>query len=161
MKRLPPLLVVLVVLGSTAPLNAQTLLDTVFSRIRPGQTIRVSTRDQGRVEYRFGSRDFAVTSIDSLWVRGRSTATGAIVGGLTLGAVSWAIVSGACSPGADCSGVEVPAAAAVGLVGGALLGALIGSTMPRWKLRYARKGPAVGLQWNPQGPAALTLTYRF
>lgn len=156
-----PMLVVLLALGSAAPLNAQTALDTVLNRLRPGQTIRVSTRDQGRVEYRFGSRDIAVTSIDSLWVRGRSTATGAIVGGLTLAAVSFAIVSGACDPGADCSGVEVPAAMAVGLVGGALLGALIGSTMPRWRLRYASKGPAIGLQWNPQRPAALTLSYRF
>lgn len=154
-------LVVLLVLGSAAPLNAQTALDTVLNRLRPGQTIRVSTRDQGRAEYRFGSRDMAVTSIDSLWVRGRATGTGAIVGGLTLGAIAFAIVSGGCSPGADCSGVEGPAAAAVGLAGGALVGALIGSTMPSWKLRYARKGPAVGFQWNPQRPAALTLTYRF
>ena len=152
---------ILLVLGSAAPLSAQTPLDTVLNRLRPGQTIRVSTRDQGRTEVRFGSRDLAVTSIDSLWVRGRSTVTGAIVGGLALGAVAAAIVSGACEPGADCSGVEVPAAAAVGLVGGALVGALIGSTMPRWKLRYARKAPSVGFQWNSRGPAALTLTYRF
>jgi len=158
MKRLA---VALLVLGSAASLSAQTALDTVLSRVRPGQMIRVSIRDQGRVEARFGSRDIAATSIDSLWVRGRSTATGAIVGGLTLAAISFAIVSGACSPGADCSGVEVPAAAAVGLGGGALLGALIGSTIPTWKLRYARKGPAVGFQWNPQQPATLTLTYRF
>jgi len=158
MKRLA---VALLVLGSAASLSAQTALDTVLSRVRPGQMIRVSTRDQGRVEARFGSRDIAATSIDSLWVRGRSTGTGAIVGGLTLGAIAFAIVSGACSPGADCSGVEGPAAAAVGLAGGALVGALIGSTMPSWKLRYAREGPAVGLQWNPQRSAALTLTYRF
>jgi len=158
MKRLA---VALLVLGSAAPLNAQIALDTVLNRLRPGQTIRVSIRDQGRVEARFGSRDIAATSIDSLWVRGRSTATGAIVGGLTLAAISFAIVSGTCSPGADCSGVEVPAAAAVGLGGGALLGALIGSTISRWKLRYARKRPVIGFQWNPRQPATLTLTYRF
>jgi len=69
--------------------------------------------------------------------------------GLTLAPISFAIVSGACSPGADCSGVEVPAAAAVGLGGGALLGALIGSTISRWKLRYARKRPVIGFQWEP------------
>lgn len=162
------------VLGSAAPLNAQAL-DHVLNRVPSGRTIQVRTRDQGRVEAtllrlednslrleRAGLPDIPVASIDSVWVRGHATATGAIVGGAALAAVFALIMSTACEPGADCSGVEVPAAAAVGFAGGALAGALIGAATPSfWKLRYAKQGLSVGVQWNRQQPPGLTLTYRF
>jgi len=166
--------VALLLLGSAAPLNAQSPLDTVLSRLRSGQTIRVSTRAHGRAEARFlglhdnalslagtGSPDVLVAGIDSVWVRGHMTGTVALVGALTLGTVFAVVVSGECRPGGDCSSIEVPVSAAVGVASGALLGALIGRGITTWKLRYAQKGPSVGLQWHLQGRPALTLTYRF
>jgi len=166
--------VALLVLGSAPLLNAQSPLDTVLSRLRSGQTIRVSTRDQGRVQARFlgrqdnavrfagtGSPDVLIASIDTVWVRGHATGTVALLGALTLGTVFAVLVSGDCASGSDCSSIEVPVAGAVGVASGALVGALIGRGITTWKRRYAQKGPSVGLQWHLQGRAALTLTYRF
>lgn len=170
----PHVCVALLVLGSPAALRAQAPLDAAVHRLRPGQMIRVRTLDQGRAEGRLltlqdnvlrlqrdGSPDVPVANIESLWVRGRATATGAIVGGLALGLTFGYVATGVCNDEGDCGGVEVPAATAVGLAGGALVGGLIGAAIPKWKLRYPRKRTSVGFEWSPRRPPALALTYRF
>ena len=125
--------VVLLALGSAAPLNAQAPLDTVLDRLRSGQTIRVRTQDLGRVEGRLlrlqddalrvegaGSPDISVATIDSLWVRRHATATGAIVGGLALGLIGYIVLN--CSGQDDCPSGQGAVGAAVGFGGGALGG---------------------------------------
>lgn len=170
----PYVCVALLALGSPVALYAQESLGSVVQGLRPGQMIRVKTVQAGRVEARLltldgntlrvqreNSPDIPVANIDSLWVQGHATGTGAIVGGLAGGLVFGVLIAGACAHGADCSGVEVPAMTAGGVVVGALVGALLGSGVPRWKLRYPRRGPAVGLQWIRGRPLALALTYTF
>jgi hypothetical protein len=78
------------------------------------------------------------TSIDTVWTRGHSTLRGGIVGGLLLGAVG-AIVGA--SIGEEGGDDYNPAFWSLifgggGVVGGGLLGALVGSTIPRWDRRY-------------------------
>jgi hypothetical protein len=80
--------------------------------------------------------------IDSLWVRGRATKTGALLGGL-VGAVAGVgaglFISQVICSTQDC-GVDdaapVLGLGAGGLAGGALVGALIGSAVPKWRLRF-------------------------
>jgi hypothetical protein len=74
------------------------------------------------------------TSIDTLWVRKHSAVRGGIIGGLVLGAMG-AIVGA--SIGEEGGDDYNPAFWSLifgggGAVGGGLLGALVGSTIPRW-----------------------------
>jgi len=78
----------------------------------------------------------ALERISGLWVRGRATKTGAIIGaiaGVGFGAFLGMIVASVCEY--DCP--DRPAAMAVGgLLGGASgvgMGAIIGAAIPRWK----------------------------
>ncbi len=166
--------IVLMLLGTPPSLEAQTRLDTVISRLRPGQTIRVTSRDflGGRAEGRLAgiqdgvlrlqpadSPDIPLAGIDSVWVRGRATVKGAIVGAVVLGVTGYLVVN--CSGQNDCPGYQGPAGAAAGLAGGALVGALIGAAIPRWRPRYGAAAPAAGFQWNPNRPYDLAFKYRF
>jgi hypothetical protein len=78
------------------------------------------------------------TSIDTLWVRKHSAVRGGIIGGLLLGAVG-AIVGASIGEG---GGDDYnPAFGSLilgggGAVAGGLLGALVGSTIPRWDRQY-------------------------
>jgi hypothetical protein len=79
---------------------------------------------------------------DSVWVRGRATTPGAVVGGLAGLALTGAAVAlfySVCEDGTDdpCTGQQtfIPfGIVAVG--GGALLGAAVGSLFPRWRRHY-------------------------
>jgi len=83
------------------------------------------------------------SAIDSLWVRGKATRagtnTGAIVGGF-LSFIFWAAVCSGVNEGSGCDGWGTVAALGVaGGIGGALVGAGIGSMVPMWQLRYIRR----------------------
>ena len=77
--------------------------------------------------------------VTDVWVRGRHTKLGAILGGLTgLGAGLFlgAIVSSACE--VDCTRVDQVylVTGALGAGSGVLPGALIGAAIPTWKRRF-------------------------
>ena len=84
----------------------------------------------------------AATTIDTLWTRGNSGKTGAIVGAVVLGALG-AVVGAAYAGGRRVrtepdieQGGSCLVAGGVGLAGGALLGGLIGLAIPKWHRQY-------------------------
>ena len=95
-----------------------------------------------------GEREIPLTSVHGLWVRGRATRHGAKLGAMTLGI--FGAIAGPVSVGlnrireggsetAPQAGDYLEAAligAAVGLVGGALVGGGIGAACHRWNRRY-------------------------
>ncbi len=120
-------------------------------RLHAGQTVRVRLADGQRFEARLVSVDssplvlrFAqspqgvpISSIDSLWLRRRGTARGAIIGGIVVGGASFALGALVCTvvgEGTGCNdwgAVVVFSVAGAGV--GALLGAGVGSLFPRWQ----------------------------
>ena len=78
------------------------------------------------------------TSIDTLWVRKHSAVRGGIIGGLLLGAVGAIVGASIGEEGGDDynPGFGALVLGGGGLVGGGLLGALVGSGIPRWHRRH-------------------------
>jgi hypothetical protein len=135
-------------------LRAQSTED--FGPLNPGQTVRVRTTGGALFESRLGGTagapatdlfaqadsPFQVERVDSLWVRGRATTTGAIVGAAVVTPLSflmWWYVCDAVADGTGCDewGVVLGLSFASG-AGGALVGAGVGVLIPKWRLRYAR-----------------------
>jgi hypothetical protein len=159
--RLIPALILL-----PASLAAQTTLDSVARRLKPGQTVRLHLQTGQRAEGRFAvyqpdqsvvqlaMRDTTIqfAMIDSIWVRKTGAGTGAIIGAVLVGvpsAILWgSLCSGLSDSGGGCDqwgtviGLSVAGAGA-----GALLGAAIGSASSHWQLRYA--APRVSFKVNP------------
>lgn len=116
--------------------------------LKPDRFVRIQLPDlgriQGKVGFRTGSemvlqmedekRTVSLSSVDTLWVRGRRTKTGAIIGGLVgigggifLGALANALCE------YDCGGNVVVAGALFGMATGGITGAVIGAAIPRWR----------------------------
>lgn len=82
-----------------------------------------------------------LAGVDSIWVRGRATKTGAIVGA-SVGAIGTAVFVGWLAAGlceVDCEGAGARGALVgfgLGAVGGGLVGAAIGAAIPKWRLRF-------------------------
>jgi hypothetical protein len=80
--------------------------------------------------------------VERLWVRGRSTRTGALVGlglGTVLGAAAGWFVGEVICDNPDCQASTAGTIATFGLVGagaGAGSGALLGLAIPSWHLRF-------------------------
>jgi hypothetical protein len=146
-----------------APIGAQDSIDAVFGRLTPGQVVRVTTAGQGRVagrivEIETGPRllrlegietPLAPGRIDSLWVRGRATKTGLIVGAAVGSVSAFGLAAWICSAVSEGNGCDawgnVAAIGLGGAAGGALLGAAVGSAIPKWRSRYARGRAPVGV----------------
>jgi hypothetical protein len=126
----------------------QTLRDSQWVRLvspalarREGQLLVVNSSELVLARHAQPLR-VPAADIDSLWVRGRATKTGALLGGL-VGAVAGVgaglFISQVICSTQDC-GVDdaapVLGLGAGGLAGGALVGALIGSAVPKWRLRF-------------------------
>lgn len=130
---------------------------TAVRALTPGQRIRVDLRRAGRDQGRFvAANDTAVTltrdgvsaalplaDLERLWVRGRATARGALIGGgagALVGIVYGLLISQvACEPvdGGDCTAAEVALlTGALGGAGGAVIGAGVGYAIPIWRLRF-------------------------
>ena len=169
MTRLPlhpwaPALAVVVFLPGQArpqPNPAALHADSVASalaRLKAGATLRLAARTGGAASVRgtlLGVQGDAVAlqqgqqvtrlrleQVTGVWVRGRHTKLGAILGGLAgLGAGLFlaAIVNSACE--VDCTRVDKVylVMGALGAGSGALPGALIGAAIPRWKRRFPVK----------------------
>ncbi len=143
-------------IAAAAPLQAQAS-DVLRSaaRLHAGTTIRVhgpAGRLTGRVLHasetglllgivtgtEAEARDtitVSLSEIDTLWVRGRATKPGAIVGGLAglaLGVLYGAAIQQACET--DCT-AAIPVLAVGGAAAGALVGGVVGAAIPRWRRR--------------------------
>lgn len=134
---------------AAAPLLGQQGLDSMsIVQLRPERFVRLQVPDLGRVQgtvrLRTGTevvlstgtedRTIQLGAVDTLWVRGRRTLTGAIIGGV-LG-IGGGIFLGALADGLceyDCSGNNVVGGAVFGLAAGAAAGALVGTAFPRWR----------------------------
>jgi hypothetical protein len=143
------------VVFATTPLPAQHTGDSALSRADSGEVVRIRTSD-GRVGQGplirsshlevilENGESYTAGSIDSLWSQRNATGTGAIVGALAVGLPSVYVWHELCElgrEGAGCKGrdlLAVAAASALTAAAGAALGALIGSSISRWRLRYAR-----------------------
>jgi hypothetical protein len=125
-----------------------------FGPLRAGQTVRIRTAGGSRFATRLGDGvtdsarfaqaliPFQAERVDSLWVQGRATVPGLLIGAAVATPLSfafWAWFCEAVSEGTGCDAWgTVGLLALAGGGAGALAGAAIGSFVPRWRLRYAR-----------------------
>lgn len=141
-------------LADTLPAQHPTARDSAVARLRAGQQIRLTAAGSGRLDGRAGVaagdtldlaqgdavRRIAIPAIDTLWVRGRATTTGLIVGasvGAVLGGLAGAVGASLCE--SDCSDSDTGAILVGGAMGAALVGgvgALVGAAIPKWKRKY-------------------------
>jgi hypothetical protein len=76
------------------------------------------------------------TSIDTLWTRGTSSKTGALVGGLLGAGLGVLFATQAVEEGETAGADWLLAIGGGGAVAGGLLGALVGLAIPRWDRQY-------------------------
>ena len=145
-------------LGSIAigpfSLAAQEHLDSAsVAQLKPDRFVRIQVPDLGRVSGRVNAltpnkltlvtadrdRRVSLAAIDTLWVRGRRTKTGAIIGsivGLGGGIFLGLLVDGLCEY--DCGNGAPVTLGILGAAAGAGAGALIGAAIPRWRKIFPR-----------------------
>lgn len=142
------LLIAAVSLAPLAELLGQAEPATALARLRTGQTLRIRLHDGQSLQARVASVDseprivrsaapdlaIPLSAIDSLWLKRHATKTGALVGAIVLGAGMGATVASYCSTGDECADGAWLAGAGIGAGAGALLGAGIGSLIPKWRL---------------------------
>jgi hypothetical protein len=155
--RLARIALALCTLVLVSDLGGQAPFEAAVGTLRPGQTVRIRIHGGNTIESRIRSLQaksltlqlvgdtaaFDVAAIDSLWVRGQATRTGAIAGAAVIGVASFAFWAATCSalsdgPGGCKEWGRVTAYSMVGAVGGALIGAAVGALHSKWRLRYAR-----------------------
>lgn len=145
-----------VMLALSAPSLAAQTVDSVLAPYVP-KTSLVRLRSQGTamtgrlialtaglatLQTESGNLAANLASVDSVWVRGRATKTGAIIGtvaGTVLLGVFGAVVADAFCESTDCEDAWAEGALVGGVMGaasGALLGAGIGALIPKWRLRF-------------------------
>jgi hypothetical protein len=132
------------------PLDAEAR-QAVFLSLADSQWVRLAGSGTGRSEGRLLDRGPAevvlssepqpirvpATSVDTVWTRGTSVKTGALVGALLGVGVGVALGVAACGEQHDCSERDgALILGAMGLGGGALVGAGIGLALPTWHRRY-------------------------
>jgi hypothetical protein len=123
----------------------------VIESLQDSQWVQLSASGLGRRQGRLLSRGpselvlapdpeplrVPATSVDTLWTRGTSTMRGALIG-----AVLGLAVGVAFAATADPGELDTPPEAiwvgslGIGTVGGGVIGALVGTAIPRWKQRY-------------------------
>jgi|SRR5947209_15114445 len=160
-------------------LGGQAPLEAAVRSLKPGQTIRIRVHAGDRIESRVrslraeslalqllgDSAAFDVAAIDSLWVRGTATRTGAIAGAAVVGVASVAFWAALCQglsdgPGGCTEWGRVTAYSLAGAGVGALIGAGVGALLPKWRLRYARALPVQSaLTHLPPGRPGLGVAY--
>jgi hypothetical protein len=168
--RVTPLAVVVLIVANR-PAAAQSLASASvaswqrsLSDVHSGQAVRLGLIHRGRTEGRWVEvsspqpdsmvislasptgveRRVAFRSVDTLWVRGRATRRGAIIGGVTAAALMggmYVLLKGACAPGTDdpCTGwlLEQPVRYILFSAGvGGFLGAGVGTVFHQWHRRY-------------------------
>lgn len=144
--------------AQAGPLTAPAL--PVLEKIRVGQTVRAESTGGQEFRGRLLGADAAglriatavdagaeaalpLTDLRALWVRGRATKTGALIGagtGFVVGALFGLLVEAIADEGDDDGfGASAGAALAVGgifAIGGGGVGAAIGAALPKWHRKY-------------------------
>jgi hypothetical protein len=136
------------------PTKRDSVWAAALARLTPSNTIRIHRVAGGRIEGEFARAsvttlvltgapapvEYPFATLDSLWVRGKTTKTGAIIGsisfavvGLTYGYLANEV--GCKDEGGDPCPEVIPLLGLAGAAGGGLMGALIGSAIPRWHRR--------------------------
>ena len=107
MRRLHLRVVLIVItMGPAAAQTPDSVWSAALARLSPGATIRLQSRDSGRIEGRLvriqrttlnfqtgaARAEWSTSVIDSLWVRGRATKTGGGAGGAILGAIVGSLI---------------------------------------------------------------------
>lgn len=172
---LPRVILAVLVFIPPAQLTAQVSPEAAVHRLEPGSFVRVHT-DGRRVEGRFSGTTIAppglelsestieFPKIDSLWVRGNAARGGAITGAVVIGLSSAILLAVYCTAVSDGTGCDeygkIALVSLAGAGGGALLGAAIGSAVPRWHLRYARFQVGLQLSPYPQHRSRATLAFQ-
>lgn len=127
--------------------------DSAVAKLRTGQAVRISAHRMQRLVGTAGVsandtldvaqddavRRIPIQAIDTLWVQGRATSTGMVIGGVTglvVGILAAVVAPGLCEYDCDTSGGEVVGVIVVGAVAGGGLGALIGAAFPKWKRKF-------------------------
>jgi hypothetical protein len=146
---------VILTAGAASAQESDSARARAVDAIRPGTWIRVVPRSGPATEGLFLVREgatvvwrhdsvtnrLALADIDQLWVRGRATGTGAVVGGIAGGVLGIAVgllIGEVVCNNPDCNAntaVAVVGFGAGGAVAGGLVGAGIGSLIPRWRPR--------------------------
>ena len=148
----------LMLMGSPVGVPAQENdRSNVAQALRVGQQVRVDATQLGRIEGRLVAASsttltlarqnvptqIGLPDIERLWVRGRATRKGTIIGagvGTLVGIVGGLLISSlACEPidGGDCTAAEVAAVTGlIGGAGGAAVGLGVGFAIPVWRLRF-------------------------
>jgi hypothetical protein len=177
--RLTQFALVLSTLVHASDLGGQAPLEAAVRTLKPGQTVRIRTHGGDRIESRIrslrgeslalqlvgDSAAYDVAAIDSLWVRGTATRTGAIAGAAVVGVASVAFWAALCQglsdgPGGCTEWGRVTGYSLAGAGAGALIGAGVGALLPKWRLRYARALPVhSALTHLPLGRLGLGVTY--
>jgi hypothetical protein len=121
----------------------QSLADSQWVRLAGLGTGRFEGRllDRGPAELVLSSESQPIrvpaTSVDTVWTRGTSVKTGALVGALLGVGLGVALAVAACGQEHDCSERDgALILGAMGLGGGALVGAGVGLALPKWHRRY-------------------------
>lgn len=139
------ILVLIIAARLPGPVSAQDSIprrDSAVAKLNTGQQIRISGEAMSRLIGKVGvalndTLDFAqddmvrripIPAIDTLWVRGRASMTGAIIGG---GAVGLFVMGVAAAWGGN-AGLGFLMGATVG----ATLGGFIGGSVKTWKRDY-------------------------
>ena len=121
----------------------------IFPHLSDSQMVRLTAPGLGRRQGLILEQDTAelvftngreplrvpAVSIDTLWTRGSSTGVGALVGAV-LGAGLGVLAGSELGEGNAGSARNVLGMVGIGAVGGGLLGAVIGTPIPRWKRRF-------------------------
>lgn len=153
--RCPLAVALLVLLPPNAAAQARDTSRTAAAEaLKVGQHVRLDVTRVGRIEGRFAVRsdstmtlmlrddvaEVRLPDVERLWVRGRATGKGALIGGLVglAGGATYGLLIGeiACAE-TDCTRAEV--AAIAGLLfgaGGAVVGTGVGFAIPTWRLRF-------------------------
>lgn len=120
-----------------------------FETLKDSQWVRVASSELGRREGRLLQRGptemilspesqslrVPLASIDTLWTRGHSTKTGALVGAL-LGAGIGALAAASLGEQDTDRAALWAVSLGGGTVGGGLVGMLFGASLPRWSRRF-------------------------
>jgi hypothetical protein len=157
------LIVGLALVGFITDAMAQRPVDThslqsVMPRLRTGTQVRLDSRSTGRLVGRLGpvdaegftlgtgatSRRVLLPDVEALWVRGRATVPGAIVGAIVVGVAgglfTWVAGSLGCSDDGitdNCKpGLYLVSGGLVGAAIGGGAGAVVGAAIPKWHRRY-------------------------
>ncbi len=129
--------------GGPLLLTFETLKDSQWVRLASPELGRHEGRVLGRssTELVLSSQDqplrVPAVTVDTLWTRGNSALAGGIVGAVVVGALGAG--AGALlgeEDGGRGSAENVLGMAGIGAVGGFLLGAVIGTAIPRWHRRH-------------------------